>query len=467
MFKKIFLAIIAVFIVSTNNIRADEPIHLNIGDAKFKKSLLALPPLQYLGTSSLAKSHSVAGKEIFDTLGFDLKVSSFFEIMNSDAYVEDTTKVGLRPVKDDPNGFNYSSWKQLKTDFLIRMGYKILNNEITLDAYVYYVPQEKKVLAKTYQGSIKDAKLLAHTFANDLVKELTDVKGIFLTKIVAARSTEPQQKEIFLMEWDGSNMKPLTRHKSISNSPAWSPDGKTIAYRSFAYHTADKTRNADLFFVTIKNEEKKLISARPGINSGAAFFPDGRHIALTMTRGESSPNIYKMTVDGRSFDALTSGSKDTLNVEPDVSPDGKRIVFSSDRDGRPMIYSMDTDGNNVKRLTIAGEYNSTPKWSPDGKKIVFAGSDRDATGKSHFDLFVMDADGTNMIRLTSARKLTNGKMADNEDPSWSPDGRHVVFTSSREGHHQLYIIDADGENERRITFDKYDYYKPTWSPYLD
>ena len=204
-----------------------------------------------------------------------------------------------------------------------------------------------------------------------------------------------------------------------------------------------------------------MISARPGINSGVSFFPDGKHIALTMTRGES-PNVYKMTMDGRSFDALTSSSKDVLNVEPSVSPDGKRVAFSSDRNGRPLVYVMNADGTNIKRLTIAGEYNSCPRWSPDGKKITFAGSD-----KGHFDLFVMDADGENMIRLTSAKKTTNGKMSDNEDPSFSPDGRHILFTSNRDGHHQLYIVDVDGENERRITFDKNDYYKPSWSPYLD
>jgi TolB protein len=456
---KKFLLVALLFL--TKPIYADAPIHLNVGDAKFKKSLVALPNFQYLGTPGINKNVVGAGKEIYDTLQFDLSVSSYFDFLKREAFIEDVSKVGLRPIADEASGFNFASWKQIGADFLIRAGYKIIDNELSLEAYLYYVPQQKKVLAKTYQGKVKDARLIAHTFANDIVKELTGIKGFFLTKIVVSRSTEPQQREIFTMDWDGSNVRAATHHHSIANSPAWSADGKSIGYRNFTFHSADKTRNADLFFYNLQTDERKLISARPGINSGVSFFPDGRHIALTMTRGES-PNIYKMTMDGKSFDALTSSRKDVLNVEPSVSPDGNQIAFSSDRNGRPMVYVMNADGTNVKRLTIAGEYNSCPKWSPDGKKIVFAGSD-----KGHFDLFVMDADGSNMIRLTSAKKVTNGKMSDNEDPSFSPDGRHILFTSNRDGHHQLYIVDVDGENERRISFDKNDYYKPSWSPYLD
>ncbi len=442
-------------------VQAESPIHLNVGDAKFKKSIMAIPTFQYLGTLGLSKNYLTFGKEIYDTIQFDLSVSSYFDFLKREAFIEDTSKVSLRPVIEEASGFNFSSWKQIGADFLIRAGYKIVDDEATLEIYLYYVPQQKRVLAKTYKGRSKDARIIAHTVANDIVKELTGIRGFFLSKIVTSRTTEPQQREIFVMDWDGANVRAITHHHSIANSPAWSADGKTIGYRNFTYHTTERTRNADLFFYNLANQERKLISARPGINSGVSFFPDGKYIALTMTRGES-PNIYKMTMDGRSFDALTSSKKDVLNVEPSVSPDGKKIAFSSDRNGRPMVYVMNTDGTNVKRLTIAGEFNSCPKWSPDGKKIAFAGSD-----KGHFDLFVMDADGENMIRLTSAKKTTNDKMSDNEDPSFSPDGRHILFSSNRDGHHQLYIVDIDGENERRITFDKNDYYKPAWSPFLD
>ena len=168
-----------------------------------------------------------------------------------------------------------------------------------------------------------------------------------------------------------------------------------------------------------------------------------------------------MTLEGDDLTPITHASHGALYVEPNVSPDGSKIAFSSDKDGNPMIYTMSIIGTDVKRITYAGHYNSSPSFSPDGKKLAFAGQDKD-----HFDIFTVNLDGTDMQRLTSAKK-PNGRMANNEDPSWSPDGRHLVFTSDRTGTNQIFIISADGTNERRITVDKNNYYKARWSPYLE
>jgi TolB protein len=118
---------------------------------------------------------------------------------------------------------------------------------------------------------------------------------------------------------------------------------------------------------------------------------------------------------------------------------------------------MNVDGSNVKRITFAGRYNATPSWSPDSKKLAFAGWEND-----HFDIFTVNADGTDMIRITSSRKA-NGKWANNEDPSFSADGRLLMYTSNRTGSYQIYISNLDGSEERRVTNDNFDYYKPRWS----
>jgi TolB protein len=456
---KLYLAA-AIFALVSTSAFAESPVYIKVGDANVKKSLLALPPFQYLGAPSAAPGSSKVGKEFFDTVSNDLLFSSCFEFIKAAAFLEDTSKVGLRPAPGESGGFKFDSWKQIGTEFLIRVGYKILDGELTAETYLYYVPQAKLVLGKSYKANLKDVRVLAHTYANDIVKELTGKKGFFLTRLAVARSTSPGQKEIFVMDWDANNAKQVSAHKSIANSPAWAPDGKTIAYRAFAYHSADKSRNADLFTYDLQTGKRWLVSYRSGINSGASFYPDGRNLILTVSSG-GNPDIYKMTLDGKSLTRLTNGPHGSINVEPAVSPDGKQIAFSSDRSGRPMVYTMDSDGSSVKRITIAGEFNSTPQWSPDGKKIVFAGAD-----KGHYDLFVMDPDGGNMIRLTSATK-PSGRGADNIDPSFSPDGLHIMFVSNRTGRNQLYIVDLDGENERRITFDQHEYSKPMWSPYLD
>jgi TolB protein len=440
---------------SANN--SSSGLYIKITDANMKKSLMAIPPFQFVGSPNSSKNAIRVGKEIFDVFRNDMDVSGYFDFIKSDAFLEDVSKVGLRPVGTEAGGFKFDTWKQIGAEFLVRVGYHITGDQVSVDTYTYYVSQQKLVLGKTYKSSTSDTRALAHTFANDIVKELTGQRGMFMSKIVTSRSTAPQQKEIFLMDWDGANQHQITTHRSIAQSPTWSFDGKHIAYSAFAYHVAEKTRNMDLFTYDVPAGRRFLVSYRRGINSGASYMPDGRSLLLTISNG-GNPDIYRMTLDGRSLDRITSGKNGVMFVEPAPSPDGKKIAFSSTQSGKPMVYVMNSDGSDIKRLTFAGDYNSTPAWSPDGKRIAFAGLD-----KTHYDIFVMDADGTNMARLTQAKK-PSGKPADNEDPTFSPDGRQILFRSNRSGKYQLYIVSADGENERRITFDQHDYYKPRWSP---
>lgn len=431
--------------------------YIRITDAKFKKSLMALPAFQFQGVTAASPQHLKAGKDLFDVFRNDMEVSGYFEFIKQAAFVEDPAKTGLRPAPQEANGFNFASWKQISAEFLVRVGYRVSGNELSVDTYTYYVPQAKLVLGKSYKAKLSDSRTIAHTFANDVLKELTGKSGMFLSRIVASRSTKPDQKEIFVMDWDGANARQVSTHKSIAQSPTWSYDGKMIAYSAFAYHANEKRRNLDMFTYDLVTGRRFLISYRRGLNSGATFFPSGKNLLLTISNA-GNPDLYKMSLDGKNLDRLTNGPRGALNVEPAVSPDGSKIAFSSDRSGRPHIFIMNVDGTGATRITDAGEYNSSPRWSPDGKRIVFAGND-----KGHFDIFTVNADGTDMIRLTSAKK-TNGKWADNEDPSYSPDGRHVLFVSNRTGNNQLFITTIDGETERRVTFDNHRYFKPHWSP---
>jgi TolB protein len=457
----IFLAL--ALSIGTNVFADDDKIYINVGQATVKKSLVAFPPLVFLGTPSIAPGFKQVGGDLFNTILNDLDISNLFTIIKQQAYLEDSAKVGLTPAPGNPNGFHFDLWSKIGAEFLIRGGYKMKSpTELEFEVYVYYVPQGKVILGKVYAAKASEARVTAHTFSDDLMKALTGKRGIFRTKFVAASDKAGNRwKEIYVMDWDGRNITQVTNHHSISLSPAWRPDGKTISYTSFAYHPNLKSRNPDLFTYDIFAGKRFLVSSRLGINSGSAFTPDGSSIVLTISKGEG-PDIYKMNVEGDNLEKITNGPKGSLNVEPAISPDGKKIAFSSDRSGVPMVYIMDSDGSNVKRITFAGRYNSSPSWSPDGKKLVFAGQDKD-----HFDLFTVSVDDlTDMQRLTSA-KTSSGKNANNEDPSFSPDGRHIVFTSDRTGKNQIYVITTDGTSERRITVDNHNYFKPKWSPYID
>lgn len=440
--------------------QSNEGLFINVGEANVKQSNLALPPFRFMGPASQAKGDLEIGKTLFATIYKDLSISGFFSFMSQDSFVEDTSKVGLKPKPQDPQGFNFSSWQQIGAEFLIRGGFKTLGNDLKLEAYLYYVPKMTALLAKNYSSPKGDPRKLAHRFANDVVEKLTGKKGIFETRIVSAKSTGSVEKEIFLMDWDGQNQKQISQHKSISVSPSWSADGKFITYTAYVLHKKMRGRNADLFKYDLTTGSRKLLSHQLGINSGATFFPDLSKFVMWITKNQNS-DLYVMNMDGSISKRLTNGPNGAMNVEPSISPDGKTIAFSSDRSGRPMVYLMDSDGGNVRRLTIAGKYNATPRWSPDGKKIAFAGED-----KGSFDIFTMNADGTGMVRLTTATKR-NGKRADNESPSFSPDGRHILFTSNRTGTNQLYVTDVQGVNEHQLTFDGAQYYSPRWSPVFE
>lgn len=453
---------LALFMMMPTSRAQQNAVYIDVGQAQIKKSLLALPPLVYIGSQSTNRTHIEAGQNLFRVIYNDLSVSNYFTFIKPEAYLEDPAKVGLTPAPGNPGGFKFENWKTIGAEFLVRASYNVLGNDLSMEAYVYHVPTAKQIMGKTYKGGLNASRRMAHMFANDLLKALTGKKGMFLTRIAATgqETKGGSAKEVYVMDWDGANRQAITANKDITLSPAWSTKGDKISYTAYATHVKNKVKNADLFVYNLDSGKRFLVSYRKGLNSGSAFMPGDEHMLITLTMGGNA-DIYKMTADGNTVTPLTNGPNKAMNVEPAVSPDGKTIAFSSDRAGKIMLFTMDANGGNVKRLTFAGKYNSTPAWSPDGKALAFAALDVD-----HFDIFTMNRDGSNLRRMTDARKPT-GRAANNESPSWSPDGRHILFTSDRSGKYQLYIVSPDGTNERRITEDNLNWDKPKWSPYLD
>lgn len=443
-----------------NTANPSEQIYINIGRAQVKKSLVAMPGIQMNKDSVEFKK---ARDLIQHTIEKNLNFSNYFQFIPASSFLEKPNTVSYLPKNLDRKGFDFKKWQDNNAEFLIQ-GFirNVSAKNVTIRLYLYYVPQSKLVFEKDYTVSALFPQEAGHDFANDVMQKLTGVPSIFKTKILAGSDRAGRGfKEIYSMNWDGSQITQLTTHKSITLSPTWSPGGNQIAYSAFTVDPRKGTRNANLYVYDIKNNKRVLVSSRTGINSGSVFFPSGRSLLMTLS-ATGTPDIYQISLDGKIENRITSGPFGAMNVEPALSPDGKTIAFSSDRSGRPMIYTMGVSPvTPAKRITRAGRYNATPSFSPDGKKIAFAGWD-----KSHFDIFIMNADGTNLKRLTQ-EKRPNGNWASNEAPSFSPDGRFIVYSSNKTGRKQLFITNTEGSINVPITNDNFNYFQPKWSPFLN
>lgn len=418
--------------------RADKPmISLNVGEARVKRSVIAFPTIQATRDTA-GKLRSV--REISMT---DLDFSGLFDFLNPSAFVEDPAKAGVLP-----GTFKMTDWSSIGAEFVVKGKGSVDASGVTLEVYLYAVSNGKQLLAKRYKATEESLRKMAHTVSNDILFALTGKKGPFTSKI-AFVSDKTGKKEIYVMDYDGSNPIKVTSRFQHAMSPAWSPDGKNIVFTAVTKN-AKNVRNHNLFVYDLPSGKINMLSNRQGINSGAVYSPTGKkQLALTMSF-PGNAEIFLMDPATKVVQRITNSFG--LDVDPSWSADGKWLAFVSDRSGRPMVYKMEASGANVQRLTYAGYYNATPTWSPAGNKIAFAGWD---AGK--FDIFIMNPDGTNIERLTK-------NMGNNEDPDFAPDGYFIVYSSNRKGKKNLYITNVDNTVHRQITSDFGNCESPRWSP---
>ena len=244
-------------------------------------------------------------------------------------------------------------------------------------------------------------------------------------------------------DWVVGAIRRLTTHADYDGYPAWSPDGRHIAF-----HSA-RDGNWDIYVMASDGTNLRRLTTHADYDGYPAWSPDGRHIAFESDR-DGDYDIYVMASDGTNLRRLTTHSSG--DGFPSWSPDGRHIAFHSARDGNWDIYVMASDGTNLRRLTTHADYDGSPSWSPDGRHIAFH-SARDG----NWDIYVMASDGTNLRRLTYD---SSGDWF----PSWSPDGQHLAFESDRDDNGDTYVMASDGTNLRRLTTHSANDGQPAWSP---
>jgi TolB protein len=323
--------------------------------------------------------------------------------------------------------------------------------KLTVQGWLYDVKNtaSPEVLGKQYTdvATSDAARLIAHKFADEIIFRLGGgIPGITESKIYFV-SDRSGNKEIWVMDYDGSNQRQLTHQGSVSLSPRISPDGSRLAFSSLT------KAGWDILMFSLDLNRLVSFPRFGGTNLSPAWSPDGARLALSSSRGGNS-QIYLCDVSGANLHRITS------NKGPDVGPvwnrkTGAQIAFVSGDTGLPQVYTIEADGTNQQRMTDQG-YAVSPSWSPNGQFLTLAWIRKYGPGEpGSSDIYLMDIASKQWVQLTH----DGGR---NDYPSWAPDGRHIVFQSSRSGKEEIWMMLADGTKLHQLTFTGRNT-QPNWS----
>jgi TolB protein len=354
-----------------------------------------------------------------------------------------------------PNELNYKAWSDapVSAQFLAFGNLMTNGNSLTIQAWFYDVhnPSAPPVVGRVYQGEATeaDARKFAHEFADEIVQRLSGgLPGIATTNI-AFVSTRSGYKEIWEMDYDGANQHQLTSLRSISLTPRWSPDATRIAFT--CYPKSGRYLSAQICMYSTLTQGLIAWPRHPGTNSTPAWSPDGTKI-MFMSSMRGNPELYVADADGNHPKRETYSS--AASTSPTWNPKtGQQVAFVSDRSGLPRLYIMDAGGSDVQEVSsLDMGYVVDPSWSPNGQLLAFSWRRPDG----NYDLYAMDIATHDLVQLTR-------DAGRNERPSWAPDGRHIVFESTRTGTTQIWSMLADGTDLHQLTTQGQNE-SPNWSP---
>ena len=380
---------------------------------------------------------AAAARTIAQVLWDDLEFEREFRMIPRDTY-------RTIPVAQSLEDLPFDRWRELDADGVVSCSVRATSDtQLEITARLFDIQTRASAFGRVYVGGNENVRRYAHQLSDEIHLHQRALPGVARTRIAFVSDRDRESvfglvenrpgKEIYIADYDGANERRVTVSRSINTNPAWAPDARSIAYTSWLTGFPDVV-------VSHVFEGRMSHPARGNDrdhNFLPAFSPDGTQIAFNSNRDDNN-DIYVANVDGSDVRRLTNNP--AIDTSPTWSPNGRQIAFTSDRTGAPQIYVIGADGTGLRRLTYE-TYCDRPTWSPAPfNEIAYSSK----TGPGH-DIKVMDLAGD------EPRQLTFGQ-GSNESPSYSPNGRHIAFSSTRgSGTKQIYTIGRDGNGLRRVT----------------
>jgi TolB protein len=406
--KKIFFLIIPVYLFSQGE------VYLKLKGGEAKKIDIGIFPLGLF--EKISPNLKLSLKEIQKVLVDDLKFSLYFTLTVPDSQILEKKHYS-----------DFLFWKNLGSNILLRT--KTFEKEKNIEVELVDLLIQKRI-AKEKFSLLENERKVAHKIANFVVKILTGEEGIFETYIVFTVDIN-DKREIYMMDYDGFNLRKINAEGEKKLFPRISYCGKKIIYSTYI-----KKDMMGIYLIDLNDNKIEKIIEEKGLALPGGFFPNSKEVCLTLSK-EGDPEIYLFNIENKKLKRLTYSP--FIEISPTVSPSGKEIAFVSDRLGSPHIFIMDKDGANLRRITYETSYNTSCNWSPRGDFIAYVALDDE--GKNQ--IYLTDPFGEKVFKLTYE--------GNNEDPCFSPDGLHIVFVSTREGGYDVYVMDFDGSNLKKLT----------------
>jgi TolB protein len=377
-----------------------------------------------------------AAKLIAEVLWNDLAFEREFDLIPRDTY-------RTIPQPQSPGDVPFDRWRELGADGVVIGTVRRTGNDFTVEMRLFDVKSRAVALGKVYERvSLRNPRVAAHYMSDDIHEQQRNLRGVARTRLTFVSDRDNERiidtvekrsgKEVYVGDYDGANQLRVTANRRLNLNPAWSPDGRSITYTSYT-RVVPQILVSNVYLGT-----KDTLTDEKSQSFMPVYSPDGSRICFMSDRDGGQMDLYVMNRDGSNVRRLTTHP--AADSTPTWSPTGTQIAFTSDRSGSPQIWVMDADGLNARRLTFSESWADRATWSPAPyNEIAYAG--RSGPG---FDIKIYD------VATGQTHVITDGA-GSNESPAFSPNGRHIAFTSTRAGKVQIFTIARDGKDLRRIT----------------